>query len=513
MTHPVRIIGCAVVTAWVVGAVIAVWASESPPSTPPPSVTLPASPAALGYAGCAARGCHGGATIGDAGELLAPSYRNACSYWLKFDRHTQAYQVLFSPRSQRMVELLAAGGPVVPAHQQERCLACHTTPTLAAGPETPEIVRLRSEGVSCDACHTQPGRSTVEWLEPHKKGWRAGGLADSYATHGLNWLGDTATRARLCAGCHVGAPAREGLPLREVNHDLIAAGHPRLNFEYATYAALLPPHWGEESRDRHGATLPVQPGHDVLEWYVGQLASAAVGLELLNDTSQRPDGIWPEFTAFNCYACHFDFTTTVPPGTDWRQNRAMAVQKTHTGGPGRVPWNRATLSVPILELLQGDSEFTKNYQELARAMDRLGRTRTTIPVTAHALAETVRMRATHPPEAFAGPMAGLALVRGLRLAIRDYSSMDWDDASQFYYALRAANRARNRVSPTQPRTPDAIDTELDALAGFLRFPRGKTIVNSPVTFDPEKVGSILKRFPAMWEEWYNTNGLTHKPSR
>ncbi len=35
----------------------------------------------------------------------------------------------------------------------------------------------------------------------------------------------------------------------EVDHDLIAAGHPALRFEFATYFANLPPHW-DVARDK-----------------------------------------------------------------------------------------------------------------------------------------------------------------------------------------------------------------------------------------------------------------------
>ena len=53
-------------------------------------------------------------------------------------------------------------------------------------------------------------------------------------------------QAQVCVGCHVGAPAKDGVPARDLNHDLMAAGHPRLIFELSSYQANMPPHW------RHG---------------------------------------------------------------------------------------------------------------------------------------------------------------------------------------------------------------------------------------------------------------------
>ena len=311
MPSPAKFIGTTAAVAWLAATLMSVVTADAPSqsTTSPVSAVVSADVPVVGLSGCAARGCHGGPTVGPDGNLLTPTDHNACSYWQRYDRHADAYRVLFDDRSTRMVELLAAGGEVVPAHEQQRCLACHTMPVLAAAEPTPEVLRLRAEGVSCDACHTTPGRSTNEWIDPHKKGWTPAAGVDWYAKHGLNYLGTSADRARNCAGCHVGAAAspETNIPLREVNHDLIAAGHPRLNFEYATYLALMPPHWSGPSYDRTGTPLPTPPpGRDVLEWYVGQLETAAAGLDFLADQATRPNAVWPEFSAFDCYACHFE---------------------------------------------------------------------------------------------------------------------------------------------------------------------------------------------------------------
>ena len=44
-------------------------------------------------------------------------------------------------------------------------------------------------------------------------------------------------RAEKCVSCHVGDESRN------VDHELIAAGHPDLVFDLETYTAMLPPHW------------------------------------------------------------------------------------------------------------------------------------------------------------------------------------------------------------------------------------------------------------------------------
>jgi hypothetical protein len=108
-------------------------------------------------------------------------------------------------------------------------------------------------------------------------------------------------------GCHVGAPAEKALPVRDMNHDMVAAGHPRLNFDYAEYLRRLPHHWREKERAIDGDYARGQ-GFAVRLWLVGRVAHAEVACKLLADRIQRlttdDRTPWPEFAEFNCAACH-----------------------------------------------------------------------------------------------------------------------------------------------------------------------------------------------------------------
>src|SRR5205807_1861790 len=86
---------------------------------------------------------------------------------------------------------------------------------------------------------------------------------------------EPARLAETCVGCHVGSPAVPAFPgARDVNHDLIAAGHPRLNFEFAAFLFNLPRHWNEEKKTP-------SPGAEGGTWVVGQAITAKAALELL----------------------------------------------------------------------------------------------------------------------------------------------------------------------------------------------------------------------------------------
>jgi hypothetical protein len=116
-----------------------------------------------------------------------------------------------------------------------------------------------------------------------------------------------ADRARTCVPCHVGGPGHD------VDHDLIAAGHPRLNFEYTSHLEAMPKHWTEASSPKQPASIDP----DVRAWVHGQLIAAQASASLLadralgtmvQDPNQRHARPWPEFAEYDCGSCHHDLS-------------------------------------------------------------------------------------------------------------------------------------------------------------------------------------------------------------
>src|SRR5262245_1134822 len=219
-----------------------------PAAEPPPTRAAgkPAQPAVVGAVSCSGVACHGRPVEG-----LVPAsgwstagkdedrhrWRSSYTIWRTYDPHASAHSVLGNDLSKQIEERLAKPGDAVrDARSDARCLGCHANPALANDAQSRAFW---AEGVGCEACHGNAGR----WVRDHA-GWPAGpGHSEHCDATGMPRLSDPAVRAEVCAGCHVGAPGRD------VNHDLIAAGHPRLNFDYATYLRALPPHWAEKGRD------------------------------------------------------------------------------------------------------------------------------------------------------------------------------------------------------------------------------------------------------------------------
>ena len=227
---------------------------------------------------CSASACHGG-------DNSAPAmWKKSYSIWAVKDRHARAYAVLSGQLAEQIEHNWLADGEREPrpAWRDTRCLGCHADASSEhADPQQ------WSDGVSCQSCHGAANR----WLVPHTLKTFSD---DDRQRLGMRNLKDFTARAESCVACHVGSAAKPGEPFpREVNHDLIAAGHPRLNFELTAFLANMPPHW---NRREDEATL----------WAVGQVVATRTAVANWPNARARPSTgrAWPEFAEYSCYGCH-----------------------------------------------------------------------------------------------------------------------------------------------------------------------------------------------------------------
>ena len=281
-------------------------------------------PLVLGPASCSSVNCHGAAS--------GPSWKTSYTVWITQDPHARAYDKLFASTSREIVRQLNRGNRLTPsayrAYILQHCAACHATVRQTTRNDHTVVTDALQVpyGVSCESCHGPAGA----WLNKHVKrppddlpawpksrfrvtedlDWQTdhpdGGLA------GLIDTSDQVTRVHICAGCHVGASASENIAKREVDHDLIAAGHPRLNFEFTSHFANLPSHWKPPTKDR---ALPDAPRQAVLAWQIAQLVSADAALDLLQ--LRLAGDRWPEFSEYDCFSCHHALQVS-----GWRHQQA-----------------------------------------------------------------------------------------------------------------------------------------------------------------------------------------------
>jgi hypothetical protein len=173
----------------------------------------------------------------------------------------------------------------------KNCLACHNT---SAELTSDGILPAIPEGVGCEACH---GPSEA-WRDSHYQG--PGSVQIAIDQLGLVNTASEPVRAKACSLCHVGGPDRD------MNHDIIAAGHPALYFDYATYLKAYPKHWREEPRN--------PPALSLERWLIGQVTKADSELELIETriASAHAHSTWPEFSNQQCTSCHQPLEKSTP---------------------------------------------------------------------------------------------------------------------------------------------------------------------------------------------------------
>jgi len=462
-----------------------------------------------GAGSCSAAGCHGGNGTRPKFALAHRSTENYSSHstWIQQDAHSRAYQVLLEEKSRRMFELLKNKGWAEP-HLEKRCLSCHSTFDPSSSVVATDLERKQDqqvllnhdrllEGVSCESCHG----AARDWLGPHTESSWHSLSSQARSTLGFRELRENLVeRARTCAACHVGGAGRD------MNHDMIAAGHPRLFFELSAFHANMPAHWSHE-QDRlafppQNAAAAKSGKESIREtklWWVGQLATAEAALNLVEFRAKMVnagEGVWPEFSEYSCYACHHDLQSP-----SWRQRVPLAGRK-----PGSYPWGSWTfplldsLSLEPIEQQAAELPWSPHLQQLNTAMSRP--LPATDEVLKHAQAARQAIAQTLETHRLPSSLTALQTQSLLQRVIRDgqrISSQDWDGAAQTYLAAISLSQGRLEAIGQSARwkSPLAEDlqlqTSLTHLQAKLAFPEPKSASeknDSPRDFDAMRIEII-----------------------
>lgn len=466
------IVGLAVTSTWIaLGLLLGPkqLPAYNPVASPAPGEKAATAIGLKGAGSCSGRGCHGNTAPDAAGDGGSKTWQHAYVISVTRDRHANAYQILGDDPSKQIAKSLNEKDPqtgkVLEAHENKRCLACHATPQAVDHQD--EVPGVLADGVGCESCHG----AAKDWIGPHaNKDWKGLSVKEK-RDKGFIPLSDLATRAQTCAGCHVGAPATAQAPVRDMNHDLIAAGHPRLNFEFSAFQANMPHHWG--AKDKPAA-----------EWAVGEAAVAKGALDLLADRAARAGdnkAPWPEFSEYDCFACHHDLQ-----GKSWRQTRGYKGRK-----PGSLPWGTWYSSMPRLLAgpdLANTPDAVSPLNELERLMQQPypdpAAVGTAAKKAAAGMGELLAKleKANFDPKTVA--KAYLSELKGNRAATKE----EWDAVAQLYLSLAALNQAK----------PDKdTDGVLKLLLEKLQFPgekQGKLESASPrgQEYSGDELMTILK---------------------
>jgi hypothetical protein len=418
-----------------IGAALAVFTPRTTiaPVDEEPAAGESQNPRWMGVANCAAMGCH------HANGPRSKPERSEYSIWAAHDKHARAFLVLYETRSQRMVEILDPDSKL-PATETTRCLKCH----LSGGGD-PEPAHFgerfqRGDGVGCESCHGK----AENWLPRHYQDEFRQLSWEAKERQGLVNLKDVVRRAETCVQCHVG---KEG---QEVNHDLIAAGHPRLNFEFSAFHSVYPKHWTRED----------YPDFEVRAWEVGQVVAAKAAVELLAARARDTSAPWPEFAEYNCFACHKDLKAD-----SGRQKGHQPSRR-----PGTFPWGSwyVTELLPLTQRAGSEGQRVQQGVERLRSfMQEPGPSRTRVTAQAKEVAELLHQWAGVLAKQEANPRQALDLMRALAEdAANRADAMSWDEAAQSFLGLAALCRGLDGVPAVSPAA--GVKSELRKMRGRLK---------------------------------------------
>jgi hypothetical protein len=299
-----------------------------------------------GAGSCTSSNCHGSVWPRTGGKINQNEY----TQWSTKDKHSKAYAVLLEPRSRQIARNLKIDKPETAAV----CLDCHAT-NVAANERASSFDI--ADGIGCESCHGPASG----WLGPHTtRDW----THEQSVRLGMADTKDVKKRSELCASCHLGTEKKN------VDHELIAAGHPSLVFELETFSALMPAHWRKEN----------EKTETLRRWAVSQPIVLRESMVQLESSSTKAADSWPDFAEFECSSCHH---ALVLPST--RQERGYA------GRAGAPPWNEAHYVV-LRHLVAGVSpgmqkELENRISELKRSLEHPFRDRVATAAAAKSLAD------------------------------------------------------------------------------------------------------------------------------
>ncbi len=477
-----------------------------------------------GSGSCSASGCHGGAQITDIGTRKTTAthvWQNESFIWSTQDPHFKAYTALQTPRSKKISYLLKR--PTLP-EKDHQCLGCHA---LAPAPEL-QARLVFPEGVSCESCHN----ASSDWFESHFQHAANAPMCPSQTNTansirlGMQPMRDAVKRSEKCLTCHVGTKDYE------VDHEMIAAGHPDLFFESDLFSARMPRHWATPNElNAVCENVPKDSNYEVRLWAVGQAVQLREALNRLARRAGRAQhptpnegAKWPELSELDCFSCHHSVNSNYldpnydryganshPKGFEsWRQNRGYENRT-----PGSPPWNSAHYTIFRILLKTIDraasDKFESDWQGLYKVASRLNSPAMDVSEQAQkALAIVAPLVEKVANEFKPSPEPNRPLLKKIMLQIsaqaNDIAYEDTRSAEQAYMALDSLFRSYEGI-----KTGDALEDSPDTQVGR-KIRALYKFFDDPSAYDAPKFSNALREV----NEALRSTGevaQTHPPSR
>jgi hypothetical protein len=266
-----------------------------------------------------------------------------------------------------------------------------------------------------------------------------------------------------------------------------------MSFELSAYHANLQKHWSREVAEPPETI-------DAKLWQVGQVASAEAALALLHARAASESAPWPEFSEYDCFACHHELRDP-----SWRQARGFPY------GAGAYPWgtwyfSRLSEAVPAGG---ASTELEPILNALAAEMRRPFPNREAVLQAAHRASAVLASTLPDIAAQRVSQQDALLLLMQLAQASPTEGLESWDAASQRFLAASAMFHSAAPLAGAN--TEDASDVqervarELQSIRENLLFPQaddqGRYL--SPRNFDSEAQREVAESFAAIREALEN----------
>jgi hypothetical protein len=427
----------------------------------------------VGARTCASSTCHGSPRpdIKHANMIRRDEY----TIWLEQDPHSRAYADLNSLQGKQIFDKLGlTKNGKIPHENKARyqttynnCLQCHAT-AIESLNNNGDLETIATEGISCESCHG----AASNWRTTHYTTDFTGLSTVEKTKQGLTDVGNLWQRTNACVKCHVGSGTAE------VNHDLIAAGHPVLKFEMTAYSSQMPKHWKSLP-----ATTPPEKHRETHLWLMGQISSLTSSLEQLLARANQPSTpsstnselhqVWPELSESNCYACHHDLDVF----DTWRPSIADP-QAGHKHLLAVNDWYACALAaIARVEGSAGNERahsFYANWQLLTNSLEKTLspdpaevaiRCKSTLSALNDWLAPAIFRDNQHHPKYDHQRLVNLTAATMQEDGI-NHILQNWDRATQTYLALYAFSSTQD----AQGKTTVDSSTGLSTVRDLLSFP-------------------------------------------
>lgn len=426
--------------------------------------------------GCMTTACHG-SNVPD-----AKNWQRAGKIWFDTDPHARAYTSLLTETSEKIVSRLAkkelkSTSPLSDEYRavlNAKCISCHSNENVS---ESQRVL-----GADCQVCH---GSVDAWGSEHYSSEWKSLGKNRFDGTNRVN-VESIAGRAKVCASCHVGELDRKigssvGLD-REVDHRLMAAGHPPMYFDFESYLRRYPVHWDPlDEPVSQGSKLGME------RWRVGKITTAIAKLKLLAARAERSTrkstqaADWPELTEYSCTSCHHEL---VQPS--WRMARGSNVNALANWDD----WTVSQLDCAVRD--QSIEELNSQLSRLKKSVEHSTSEPTQVAMIASSFKKWLEMELDHvsSPSENSDEM----MVQKLKSRMASVDSLrNWESAAQWYLATRVLSEG---IGVSGSKAPVSFVKEDPFVNTGTWLPAASNEFDAPMNFDPDMLNDYsndLKR--------------------